>query len=211
MTMKKFTFILSLFVFTVFVSCENELVDSTQQQEFTKGVDYKVKTSTTVQSMSSYDIEAEVCSTTNLIAGQHHNAGTVSVYTDGTNLIIEYATNDDWTIGVTHLQVGDCNEGWVPLTGSGNPKVGRFDFTEPSYQDTHQVVYIISLESLGLELGDTYCFAAHAEVEGPTGGETAWAEGPEFEGRSWAMFVQTSLTDCDGGDGDGDGGGDGPK
>lgn len=41
-----------------------------------------------------------------------------------------------------------------------------------------------------------FCLAAHAEVSGPTGGETAWAEGPSFEGNSWAMFVEGLMGGC---------------
>ncbi|HKK12272.1 MAG TPA: hypothetical protein VJ945_05545, partial [Flavobacteriaceae bacterium] len=144
--MKKFTFVLSALIFAVFFGCQNESLDP--DPSLVNGADYKVKSSPTVTNTTSYDIEGEACYTTNLIAGQHYTAGTVSIYTDGENLIIEYATTGDWTIGVTHLSIGDCQDGWVPLTGSGNPKVGHFDYTEPSYQDDHQVVYIISLESL---------------------------------------------------------------
>jgi len=206
--MKKFTFVLSALIFAVFFGCQNESLDP--DPSLVNGADYKVKSSPTVTNTTSYDIEGEACYTTNLIAGQHYTAGTVSIYTDGENLIIEYATTGDWTIGVTHLSIGDCQDGWVPLTGSGNPKVGHFDYTEPSYQDDHQVVYIISLESLGLTEGDTYCFAAHAEVNGPQGGQTAWGEGTSFDGHNWGMYVETSFTDCSGGDG-GDGGDGGPK
>ena len=203
--MKKFTFVLSALLFAAFFSCQNEGLDTQMQESVVNGADLKVKTSPAETSMTSYDIQGEACYTTNLIAGQHYTAGTVSVYTDGENLIIEYATTGDWTIGVTHLEIGDCQDGWVPLTGSGNPKVGHFDYTEPTYQDSHQVVYVISLESLGLTEGDTYCFAAHAEVNGPQGGQTAWGEGTSFDGHNWGMYVETSFTDCSGGDG-GDGG-----
>lgn len=206
--MKKFTIILSTLIFAVFFGCQNEELETQLEQTFVEGVDFKAKSSPVVLSMEAYNVDGEACYTTNLIAGQHYTAGTVSIYTDGDNLIIEYATTGDWTIGVTHLNIGDCQNGWVPVTGSGNPKVGHFEYTQPSYEDTHQVVYIIPLESLGISEGDTYCFAAHAEVDGPQGGQTAWGEGTSFSGRNWAMFVETSFTDCTGGD---DGGGGGPK
>jgi hypothetical protein len=92
------------------------------------------------------------------------------------------------------LSVGNCDEDWVPLTGSGNPQIGQFEYTEPSFVTPYEVVYIIPLEGLN----DNYCFAAHAEVVGPDGNdETAWAEGPEFDGRSWAMFVESTLSECE--------------
>ena len=142
----------------------------------------------------SVDIDnlGEECVSVNLIAGQHHIAGSVNVYNDGENLIIIYTTNDDWTLDLTHLSIGNCDEDWVPLTGSGNPKIGKFEFTEPYSISDHEVIYVIPIA----DLEEYYCFAAHAEVQGPTGGETAWAEGTEFSGNSWAMFVEALLSEC---------------
>jgi len=205
--MKKITIVLSAFILATFFGCQIESLDPLVQEAFIKGANSKVKSSTTVTTIEEYTPQGEACYTTNLIAGQHYTAGTVSIYSDGENLIIEYATTGDWTIGTTHLSVGDCEDGWVPLTHSGNPKVGNFEYTEPSYSDSQVVVYIISLESLGIEEGDTYCFAAHAEVDGPQGGQTAWGEGTSFDGHNWGMFVETSFTDCTGDDGDGGDGG----
>ena len=154
----------------------------------------------------------EACFTTTLIAGQHYAAGIVSVAIEDGNLIITYSSNGEWEIGITHLSVGNCEDGWVPLNGGGNPRIGRFEYTEPTTATPYEVVYVIPLEDLNIE--DTLCFAAHAEVQGPTGGETAWAEGEQFDGNGWAMFVQTDISDCgdDGDDDDdnGDGGNNGP-
>lgn len=143
----------------------------------------------------------EHCFYTNLIAGQHYVAGSVTVDIVGDNLIITYTTNGDWTLGITHLSIGNCDEDWAPLTGSGNPQIGQFEYTEPFSSGPHEVVYVISLEGLD----DNFCFAAHAEVVGPNGGETAWAQGTQFSGRSWAMFAELNLSDCDSGNDDGGG------
>ena len=86
----------------------------------------------------------EPCITTDLIAGQHNIAGTVSVYNDGENLIITYATNEDWSIDLTHLSIGDCDE--TPTNGSGNPMIGHFEHTEPHSEGTTEVVYLIALD-----------------------------------------------------------------
>jgi len=131
-----------------------------------------------------------------LIAGQNHDAGTVIVTTDGENLIITYSTNGDWIIGATHMSIGDCAEQEIPQTGSGNPKVGHFEHSSEHPEGTNEVVYLISLEAVS----ENSCFAAHAEVTGPTGGETAWAQGIEFDGNSWAMYVQMDLSECLGGE-----------
>lgn len=132
------------------------------------------------------------CVSVQLIAGQHHVAGDVSVYNDGDNLIVIYTSNDAWALGTTHLSLGNCDDNWVPLTRAGNPKIGQFKYTKPYSVTDHEVVYVISLS----DLNDHYCFAAHAEVQGQTGGETAWAQGAEFSGNSWAMFVESFLSDC---------------
>lgn len=146
--------------------------------------------------------EEEVCFSTTLVAGQHYASGIVSLSVEDGMLRITYSMNADWTIGTTHLSVGDCGDDWVPLNGGGNPKIGQFEFTEPVSATATEVVYEISLDGLG----ETICFAAHAEVEGPTGGETAWAEGTQFDGNGWAMYVQTGISECEGGTGGNPGG-----
>ena len=185
--MKKLTLIIFGILAMTFISCEIESIEDTtlKSQDSQTNIELSV------------DLEnlGEACVTVNLIAGQHHVAGDITVYNDGENLIIVYTTNDDWTIDLTHLSIGNCDEDWVPLTGSGNPKVGRFEYTEPYSVSDHEVVYVIPLA----DLDNNYCFAAHAEVQGPTGGETAWGEGPAFSGNSWAMYVEALLSDCDGG------------
>ena len=150
-------------------------------QEFTKS---------NFNNRASYD---EPCMTTNLIAGQHHVAGIVSVDSDGVNLIIKYNVSKDWTIEATHMSIGDCNSQDIPTTGSGNPKIGHFEYSTDHSTGVTEVVYYIDLSVLDNE----YCFAAHAVVSGPDGEETAWAEGTDFEGNSWAMYVEALLSDCD--------------
>lgn len=152
------------------------------------------------------DDTGEHCVYTQLMAGQHHVAGAVTMDVVGDNIIITYTTNGDWTLGITHLSVGNCDEDWAPLNGGGNPQIGHFEYTEPSSSGPHEVVYIIPLEGFG----DNFCFAAHAEVQGPTGGETAWAAGTQFDGNSWAMFVETLLSNCQSDGGGDDGGGEEP-
>ncbi|OUR98180.1 hypothetical protein A9Q86_14080 [Flavobacteriales bacterium 33_180_T64] len=190
--MKKITFILSALFLTVFLSCDTESINEEPEQAANSNPNFRVA-STSGKGMFSRASYDEPCMTTNLIAGQNDIAGTVSVDNDGENLIITYSTNGDWTIDLTHLSIGGCEEQWVPTTGSGNPKIGQFEHSEPHADGTTEVVYLISLDALT----ENYCFAAHAEVQGATGGETAWAEGPGFDGNSWAMYVEALLSDCD--------------
>jgi hypothetical protein len=189
MIMKKNTFIVSALLLTAFMSCETETMT---QEQTSSDPNFRISESIN-NNMFSRETLDDPCMTVNLKAGQNHIAGTVTVDKDGENLIIIYSTNEDWTIGSTHLSIGNCDEQWVPTTGSGNPKVGRFEHSEPHSAGTNEVVYMISLEVLN----ENYCFAAHAEVQGATGGETAWAEGTDFGGNNWAMYVEALLSDCD--------------
>lgn len=182
----------SLFLCILFGCTQDQI---TEEQRTSERKMKDVSTDTTTETDTG-----EHCFYTQLIAGQHHVAGSVTVDIEGDNLIITYSTNGEWTIGITHLSIGNCDEDWAPLTGSGNPQIGQFEYTEPYSSGPHEVVYVISLEGLD----DNFCFAAHAEVEGPTGGETAWAQGPQFPGRGWAMYAELNLSDCDSGDDDDD-------
>lgn len=195
--MKKLTSIMAILFVALFFGCSNEQLDEQNSEK------KKIKNQLIEISDESPDTDnGEHCVYTHLTAGQHHTAGSVTIDVVGDNLIVTYTTNGDWTIGTTHLSIGVCDEDWVPTTGSGNPQIGQFEFTEPYSQTNQEVVYIIPIT----EVGDNYCFAAHAEVEGPTGGETAWAEGAEFSGNSWAMFSEFDLSNCTSNDDDGENG-----
>jgi hypothetical protein len=192
--MKKVNLLVVLFILCI-LGCTQEPIGEEQLTFEKRGKDLTLPNPAESEDTSETSSETnseDHCFYTNLIAGQHYVAGSVTIDIDGDNLIITYTTNDDWSIGITHLQVGNCDEDWVPLTGSGNPKIGRFEYTEPYSSSDTEVVYVISLE----EIGDTFCFAAHAEVQGPSGGETAWAEGTQFSGKSWAMFAEVDLSEC---------------
>ena len=174
-------------------SCE---VDSIQPEQSSRETLFKV-----YDAKVDFNItrdEATQCLNVALIAGQHHDAGFVTAETDGEFLVITYVAGPDWTIGATHLSLGDCNEQWVPTTGSGNPKVGKFEHSTEHSEGVNEVTYTFPIS----ELTEDFCFAAHAEVSGPTGGETAWAEGDSFDGNNWAMYVDALLTGCTGGGGD---------
>lgn len=193
--MKKIPKVISVLLILTFFGCSTEkLNEETTNKEPNFRVEAfikrKSKSLNTTTSRESLDVP---CMTTNLIAGQHHIAGTVTVDTDEDDLIITYTTNEDWTINATHMSIGNCENQSIPTTGSGNPKVGKFEHHTTHPDGTNEVVYRISKEAID----EYYCFAAHAEVVGPTGGETAWAEGPEFDGKSWAMYVEALLSDCD--------------
>lgn len=187
--MKKITFLLTISTLVLCFNCNVEKVD----EDIENLLESKFSiTESTVNHVYSKDCEN--CSEFNLIAGQNEIAGTVTIEMDTENLTITYETNIGWTIDLTHLSIGDCSEQWVPTTGSGNPKVGKFEHTEPHHTSPNQVIYSIDLDLVDIDDNGDFCVAAHAEVNGPTGGETAWADGLEFDGNSWATYIQTNIS-----------------
>ena len=187
--MKKSIFLFSALILLILSSCSTEKITD----ESNLDANFRVTEAIIDGSLFSRASLDDPCYTTNLIAGQNYIAGTVTVDLDGTDLVITYTTNGDWTIDATHMSIGNCEDQTIPTTGSGNPKVGKFEHSTSHSDGINEVVYRIDSSVLN----DSYCFAAHAEVSGPTGGETAWAEGVGFDGNSWAMYVEALLSYCD--------------
>ncbi|WP_298340425.1 hypothetical protein [uncultured Algibacter sp.] len=179
----------------LFFGCNLESIEQADSQNLVeKKSSKKGKSFDVVESDNlTDDTSGEHCLTVNLIAGQHHEIGTVTVDVEGDILTVTYTTNGDWVIGVTHLHITNCEEDGFPTTEAYNPKIGHFDYASEHEDGTTQVTYTVDIGEITGEL----CFAVHAEVDGPSE-ETAWAEGEDFGGNSWAMYFEADLTDCDG-------------
>lgn len=122
-----------------------------------------------------------------LIAGQNEIIGEVKVANDGEYLYVEFVAFDPWVLIETHVAVYTNFED-IPLTKKGNPKIGQFAYD------------IDSLIPLDCNW-DKLIIAAHAVVDKIVDGvtvqsETAWGEGPEFPGKSWAMYFNFTVQDC---------------
>lgn len=104
-----------------------------------------------------------------LIAGQHYDAGSVSVWNDSENLYVQYAVDPGWNLGLTHLAASTSLSG-IPQTKKGGPIPGKFKFDKylvgPGY-------YVVPLSKLKAGAGDELYIAAHGEVTaGSTGTPT---------------------------------------
>lgn len=136
------------------------------------------------------------CSTIKLMAGQHYEAGMVQITADIDNIYVTYKTGDDWRIDTTHLYVGDCD--LIPITRSGNPKIGHFPDSAEHPSGTIEVSYTISKA----DLDDSFCMVAHANLSKLDAAgniiqaETAWAEGFSFGGSNWAMYQEVAMSGC---------------
>jgi hypothetical protein len=191
--MKKFTLLTLLCSVTILFNCNVENIQ--EQLQETSAKKEKLNNENVVitesENTTSQDTD-EHCKTVNLIAGQNHIAGTVTIDVEGDKLIVTYTTNSDWILDATHLHITSCEEDGFPTTGSNNPKIGHFEYSSTHSDGVTEVIYEININ----DVTEEFCFAAHAEVSGPTS-ETAWAEGEDFGGNSWAMYVEANLTECD--------------
>jgi hypothetical protein len=118
--------------------------------------------------------------TTTLVAGQHLDAGVVSVSNDEGNLKVEFVALNGWSLGETHLYVGS-----EPPTKTAP---GRFPYKG-------ETVYTFPLSDLEAWPGDVLYIAAHAVVQKGTQQETAWGEGSEF-GKNWAKYFACTVDDA---------------
>lgn len=142
--------------------------------------------------------------TVNLIAGQNYNIGTALITLVEGTLCVEITTVDNWVMTETHVAIGPDLDS-IPQTGSGNPKVGHFLFNTDHDPPITTFTYCCDPLDFIWEAGEVY-IAIHASVMllDESGDvvqeETAWAEGPEFPGRSWATYVTYVVNSCDGGE-----------
>ncbi|HEY1172137.1 MAG TPA: hypothetical protein VGH19_12260 [Verrucomicrobiae bacterium] len=119
-----------------------------------------------------------------LMAGQHEAAGFVVVSGDETNIYVRYTTSEGWSLKETHLAV-EADFASIPQTGSGNVKIGRFEFGE-SLNGATTALYTIPRSGIG---SLNFFVASHAVVERTSGSrETAWAGPLEFSGKNWATY-----------------------
>jgi len=116
---------------------------------------------------------------TDLIAGQHYVAGTVSVWNDGSYIYVIYQTTGGWELTGTNLYVGKTD----PATLTSAP--GQFPYSTPYQSSATRHEYKIALSvidgyhlknghsgkwvangTLGVGPGDKVYIAAHAGVCG---------------------------------------------
>ncbi len=131
-----------------------------------------------------------LCTQVDLIAGQNYDSGNVEVSLDAENLYITYTMEGTWVLKATHLYVGDCAS--RPANNPGNPLIGQFPLAETHPVGTTSYTYSIPLNSLP----NCVCIAAHAEVNGPSGNETAWGNGLPYGGSNWAMYFEFCIDQC---------------
>ncbi|NNE08278.1 MAG: hypothetical protein HKN20_06915 [Gemmatimonadetes bacterium] len=140
------------------------------------------------------------------LAGQHIEVGDVTVTNDENTLCVDLVTRDGWYMDESHVAIALTPEE-LPQTGAGNPQVGHFALSDRHEPGTQSVSYCIDLGDAGFAGAQDLVIAAHAVVhfeeeddsnEKAVQEETAWGEGTEFPGNSWAMYFAYEKQDCGG-------------
>jgi hypothetical protein len=141
-----------------------------------------------------------------LIAGQHHDAGDVCVLVDGASLVITYTMQNGWVLGEAHTWSGTSVLD-MPQSSKGHPKIGNFPDNSGSITGATSYTVSFLLSDFGLA-GDevecdpvTFFVAAHAVVLKDSdgdgayeGSETAWGAGERFVPRgTWATYFSGEL------------------
>lgn len=201
--MKKTQTLLCLFALAMTIglaSCKKDSNNQTPQSEATANM-LKCRHTTTPPSCTPPPTTCGTPTVVQLTAGQHYNAGTVTVANDANNLYVTYTTTGSWRLDELHLFVGDCSQ--IPVTSTGNPVPGRFPYSR-DVNNLQTYTFAIPLSSLG----NCFCVAAHATVRSSScGSETAWGAGTRFNtttvhghcytgGGSWATYFTACKQTC---------------
>lgn len=192
--MKKIIFILAAAALLA-TACTSESIELSEQLNTNySNLSYRVETSAKGEASREETVSVEYCYAEPLIAGQTIDVGNVSFGISGDDIVVTYETVSDWSINEVHLSFSDCNDLSFPVTGSGNPQIGKFEYGSTYEEGVSVVSYFFNAEGMS----DQFCVAAHAVVENADGDqETAWAGDIDFGGRSWAAYASVDLTLCD--------------
>jgi len=144
----------------------------------------------------SCPIETLVWCEYELVAGQDYDAGRVEIYNkqQGSNYWLEVyiIAEDGWMIDESHVDVQFTADA-IPQTKKGNPKIGKFAYSDPDSETSTQHMYKISDFGALDGCQDQVAIAVHAVVYRECGEdaqwETAWGNGEDFEGKNWAMYI----------------------
>ncbi len=135
--------------------------------------------------------DAEICGDyeITLYAGQHMDAGTVTVNNDATNVYVTIETDNGWTMNAYHIYLGF---GPVPMNRPGAPIPGHFPYSDEVPAGTTSVTVTIPLADFDGACEDELVFAVHAELQRQDGRtvqqETGWNDCDNDFRRGWGSY-----------------------
>jgi|GEM_PF-3450693 len=133
-----------------------------------------------------------------LIAGQHHNAGIVRVWSDATTIYVRYEASGGWYLKETHVQISAS-------APTGNQAPGLFAYKADHASEPTTYTHEVPLGSFGAD--DVVYGLAHAVVgKAGHGSEGAWGGDIPRSGKGqWYYYFSYQITGA-GATGEGDGG-----
>lgn len=128
-----------------------------------------------------------------LWAGQHINAGTVSVWNTPDTLYIKYDMAENWWLEETHVHAALELES-IPHSKKGNPIPGKFEFKDDWDPRVQTCTYAIPFRD-GWGVDTCLYIATHAVAVRLVKGkvkqrETGWGGDNEFPGKNWAKYIR---------------------
>jgi hypothetical protein len=133
-----------------------------------------------------------------LIAGQHIDAGSVGITNDGDSLIITYTADAPWLITEVHAWAGT---GSPPTNNKGTVVPGHFPYAASFNPGVSSYSIAIALADLDAECGEALNVVAHAVVKSSANGggsQTAFGDGTPFTGPRWGFTMGYDVC-CDDG------------
>jgi hypothetical protein len=135
---------------------------------------------------------------TDLMAGQHHKAGTVTVTNSGDVLRIDveiparWVTQHNARLWAVHIYAGF---GPPPTNPGGNVAPGQFPYKTDYPLGVASHTQLIPLADFGGVCGDTVQIAVHTELScNLHGNETGWAMGQHpFGGGQWGWWLDSDI------------------
>ena len=132
------------------------------------------------------------------------DAGDVEVTSDGTNLTVTITVNqavNPWELVESHVHVA-ADAADVPQK-NGNPRPGKFDYadSDPEATTVTPTVHEYEIPLGAIDDEEPFVVAVHVAIEWLDEGESAetfddtlyeesgWGEGPDFDGKNWAMYI----------------------
>jgi hypothetical protein len=125
---------------------------------------------------------------TDLIAGQHHDVGDVTVWNDADFLYVSYEVHYVWLrLKQTHLHTADSLDG-IPHNKNNIPVPGKFAHKTLHDRWVQEFTYEIPMDPSWAPDTDLF-IASHAVISGECGGAaTAWGDGPKFPCPTWGTY-----------------------
>lgn len=133
-----------------------------------------------------------------ITAGRNEVVGRMGVLNDGEYLYVNYSIYEPWYMSESHLAIGE-NLADIPRNKPGIPIPGQFAYSDVHNPYVSNYSYAIPLSEVGVELGETIYFAAHAVVKKLNDNgqviqsETAWGGDIAGPGPRWWFYGQYQM------------------